>query len=130
MALLGQGDEVQVDIPHEPGQHMRFRPLTGRDLQRARDATSARLLKMLGSDGLRELQQDARGAADEGEADPAAALDVDTVLEAGIAGWTYSEALMPANIARLDEATRTWAFGEIVRISLRTAAAVGESDAA
>ena len=103
----------QVAIPHEPGEWMKFRALSWRDLQAAREAQMARALREVA--GLSpqafeflENQTEQQGAS-------VGQFDQTVMLRSGIAAWSYGEPVSPEAVDRLDERTAEWAYGEIVR---------------
>lgn len=101
-----------LSIPHEPGETMTLRMLSWVQLQAARDARQAaalRGIRDLGVEMFGQLQQQASGIAAEGEADPLAGFDTGVLLRAGIAGWSYPDAVTPEAIDALDAETSTWA---------------------
>ena len=102
----------QVAIPHEPGEWMKFRALSWRDLQAAREAQMARALREVA--GLSpqafeflENQTEQQGAS-------VGQFDQTVVLRSGIAAWSYGEPVSPEAVDRLDQRTADWAFAEIV----------------
>lgn len=107
----------RVEIPHEPGEWLELRQLTWRQLKAAKAARQMEVLqsvRTLGGDLLRELQQMSQGAA---AGDPLAEYDQATVLIAGIAAWSYAEAVSPEAIDQLDPATADWALRELVGLT-------------
>ena len=103
----------QVGVPHEPGEWMKFRALSWRDVQAAREAQMARALSRatgLPPQALEFLQNQAvqQGAS-------ADQFDPTVMLRSGIAEWSYGEPVSPETIDRLDGRTAEWAYGEIVR---------------
>ena len=102
----------QVAIPHEPGEWMKFRALSWRDLQAAREAQMARALREVA--GLSpqafeflENQTEQQGAS-------VGQFDQTVMLRSGIAAWSYGEPVSPEAVDRLDQRTADWAFAEIV----------------
>lgn len=118
----------EVEIPHESGQKMTFRTLSGKTLEKARDKRSQHnqemyvgMLKGLGSDTIKAVQEaeSARKAQAESEiVDSVRQYDGDTVLYSGIVSWTYDEPVCPETIDMLDEETRNWAIKEIIKPTL------------
>lgn len=101
----------RVDIPHEPGEWMEFRMLSGKEFELAQERRLQRSIALMRSLG-GELLDNVRGEpADGGDAenDPLAALDTDTLLYHGIVAWSYDEPVTRENIDLLDERTRVWA---------------------
>jgi hypothetical protein len=109
------------EIPHEPGEWMRLRMLSWRELDLARQErvlAIARYHRSVGLDYLRDLQASARepSADDNGRAaasptadDLLASYDRGTLLRAGIVEWSYDPPVSPETIDALDEQTALWA---------------------
>lgn len=128
MALIGSGENVE--IPHEEGNHLVLRALTGAGLdecERAARAESSRdsmavlaglasmpesVLKMINS----AQRQDDQGVEHEVN------LHKPTALRLGVIGWggpLYAEKFTPDSSANLDRRTADWAFEEIKQRSVR-----------
>lgn len=132
MALLKTNEVVRRELPHEPGAWFEFSVLTGRDLQRAREATMSRLIRTLGIEAVAALENSQEASSQSGVVNgtaappavpaPGAGLDIDAVLESAIRGWSYEEPVTPENVGLLDDTTRSWAFGEVVALSARPTA--------
>ncbi|MCY3801109.1 MAG: hypothetical protein OXG46_05990 [Chloroflexi bacterium] len=103
----------QVGVPHEPGEWMKFRALSWRDLQAAEEAQMARALREvagLSPQAFEFLQNQAvQQQASAGQ------FDQTVMLRSGIAEWSYGEPVSPEALDRLDRRTAEWAYGEIVR---------------
>ncbi len=98
----------RLDIPHEPGEWMEFRMLSGKQLDEAREVRTqkvAAMLRAMGGEVLKAVRDE-----DESEGqDPLLAFDVDTLLYHGIVGWSYDAPVTRATIDQLDARTREWA---------------------
>jgi len=112
----------QVEIPGEPGEWLKLRMLPGKKLEEARETQTRRLLstfRAMGAEGAEALAKfNAREAAEELAADPLAEYDIDTLLRAGIIGWSYEEKLTPQAIEELDGRVRRWAAEQLISMSL------------
>jgi len=112
----------QIDIPHEPGEWLRIRMLPGRKLEEAQEANSRLRIgyvREMGADILQALRGESRPAPEDAAAEPDL-LDgwhVDTLVRAGIVGWSYEDKLTQQAIDDLDGQTRVWAAGEILSYS-------------
>ncbi len=110
-----------VPIPHEAGEFMKFRRLPGKKLEEAREVKANKSFAMFraaGAEGIEAIRQMRSEEAEEIlKADPLGAYDVDTLLRAGIVGWSYDEKPTPQNIDDLDPETRKWAALEILALS-------------
>lgn len=117
MALVSRITK-RVEIPHEPGEWMEFRKLSWKQLEEASDVTSDAMfdkMKKMGGDIISALK-----SLEEKESQPQnsnAKYDRDTVLQKGIAKWSYSDALNGGTIGLLDEETASWAFDEILSLN-------------
>lgn len=113
--------EIEVQIPHEPGESMTFRKLGWKQLQKARDLRSREGLETLKAMGpeMQRAMADAQntGATEAALRDPANRYDRATLLQAGIVRWSYREKCNPANIDALDPMTAEWAFRELVALN-------------
>lgn len=118
MALIDDTAGRREDIPHEPGQWMELRALTWPELEKAKKVKQSGVfadLGEIGADTLKQLQGLTPEAVSDAIADPLAALDVLTVLTAGILRWSYDADVTIANIERLDSETARWAAEQIVQ---------------
>ncbi|HET6498164.1 MAG TPA: hypothetical protein VFH17_03815 [Coriobacteriia bacterium] len=113
-----------VDIPHEPGEWLTIRRLSGKAIERARSEFSREVIGVFGRDMLEGMksQADADEAAPETEPNPLAGLDVSTVLRCGITAWSYGKRVQPEQVDDLDEVTRDWAAREIIALGSETEA--------
>jgi hypothetical protein len=138
MALIRpETAKVRREIPHEPGEWMDIRPLTGVELDAARQVTSDRAMATLRSlpPEIVKAQQAAAAearakAAFDGKAAAVEPTEPDaaTLIKHGLVGWSYTDPLTPENVALLDAATRDWLAGAIKALCVvRDAASVKES---
>ena len=107
--MLARNDEWQVDLPHEAGQWVRLRRLSGRQLERAAEVRSNDALESMRSLG--DLLKDtvtteaqAEGAK-QLQLDPTRKYDRWTVLHFGLKAWSYPEPCSKENIDELDDQT-------------------------
>lgn len=117
MALRNHSTRL-VEIPHEPGEHMELRLLGWKDLDAAkkvRTRQSFANIKEMGGDVFKAIQ-DAKSDGAAAVVDPLAEYDLETVLKAGIASWSYTEPVTPETIGALDELTAQWAARVILGI--------------
>lgn len=117
---LRSGVANKHEIPGEPGEWMDLRALGWGDLDAARRAAqtaSMESVRALGADlfkSMQEMAQEMTLGRTTAAADPLAGYDVRTVLNLGIAAWSYDETVTPESIGRLDPATAEWAARIIV----------------
>jgi hypothetical protein len=119
MGLVAETTRQRVDVPHEDGEWFEIAPLTWADLETARRLKTEGAIKqaaMFSADTLRGIQTQGDGTAT--VADPVDALDMETVLRAGVKAWSYAEPVTPETIGRLDEPTAQWVFAEIAGRSI------------
>lgn len=119
----------QVPIPHEPGETLTLRALSWRQLDQAREVQAKRSLhdSLESTKVFRELDPDwvksqmanaeNREAAETRAAAPDtySNYDMESVLRAGVIGWSYDTKFKPELLDDLDGATATWAFRELLR---------------
>ena len=103
----------EAPIPHEPGEWMKFRALSWRDLQAAQEAQMARALRDV--TGLPSQMFEALQGQSAQQGVLVDQFDQTVMLRSGIAAWSYGESVSPETIDRLDERTAEWAYAEIVR---------------
>lgn len=118
---LVTGIVVHEDIPHDDGEWMEFRPLSGKQLRKAqqvRQSRSREVLRELGGDiykSIRESNVD-KEEIEAAQRDPLNDYDTDMLLESSIIAWSYPEKVK-GNLEYLDKVTETWALGVIAKIS-------------
>jgi hypothetical protein len=104
--IIRSSDLHTLEIPHEPGESIVIRKLNRKQMRRAAEKRSAnaftKLIDMGGAAFMKaakemfdgddkqgkDLEQQAKEAA---ESDPLQVYDEDTLLELGIAAWSYRE---------------------------------------
>jgi|GEM_PF-2449143 len=134
----------QLEVPGEPGQWMKLRPLSFLEIETAQIKGYIALMRSVGEiseveETIERVFEKARAAAkrnepdeaeqadeddseadeveaaiEEADQDPLKGLDQLTVLRLGIVEWSYDRPLDEANIRLLDEDTARWAATEIV----------------
>lgn len=120
MALVGR--EEARDIPHEPGESMTLRALTGVELDEADERGTARIFRtMKGIDQsvLNAMQSMADSSPEARRRQRAAGYDRQYLLERAIVGWSYDAPCTPENIAKLDARTRDWAVSAVLDMNMR-----------
>ncbi len=104
------------DIPHEPGQWMKFVQLGWADRKAARREQTRNSFADLAE--MPEKLFKLFGDVDRGTGRVVQALteqyDMAAVLRAGIVEWSYAAPVSPASIDQLDERTADWAFHRIL----------------
>ena len=121
MALI-TGRET-LPIPHEDGEEMTLRALPPKQLTKAADArwvTVQQARREMGVEFVKFIAEQQAARASEQPAasyDPLGQYDLWTLLELGIASWSYDAPVSPETIEQLDGTTATWAAREILRLS-------------
>lgn len=129
--MLHNGAVERLEIPGEPDEFIEFRFIRRKDLRKAAETLEARgvaSMRAMGAElvvalrpdpeeGERQRQQRAAALAD----DPVLGYDVDELLRAGVAGWSYAREgkairVTPEALDELDEETATWAARQILRL--------------
>lgn len=138
--MLIRNITTKRDIPHEPGEWMVLRKLTGRQLRVAADKVGENALdkmRKMGGEVFKAVNDinassAATAAKDEKTSkvvDPLNSFDMEVLLGYGIASWSYVDSEtskgVPCNDetkAQLDQTTERWAALEILKFSgvLRT----------
>ena len=112
------GKTERRDIPHESGNWMEFRQLSGLELDEAEAAAMLKalaLVKGLDAGAMATLQAQA-GAQEQEQSH-----DKDTLVCHGIAAWSYPEPCDEENKRKLDAVTRDWAAAVILEMNVRSA---------
>jgi hypothetical protein len=113
----GSDHQTRVEVPHEPGEHFDIRRLDWTQLERAKQVAQQAGMRRLQELGevlaylpqQRPSENGAQAATDE--------HDKRTILQAGIAGWSYDVQPSPDTIGQLDPVTAEWAYQEIMRFN-------------
>jgi hypothetical protein len=132
VALTKKLGTDKVEIPHEAGEWIEFRPLTWAELERsaaiAMEARQAMSLRTTGSltleqmNKIDEVRKSASSAPVEDEAEDETPLDMATMLHSAIVTWSYEEPVTDENVDDLDPVTGKWAFDLVRERSTRTRA--------
>ena len=123
--------KVRREIPHEPGEWVEIRPLTGVELDQARQVTTDKAMAMVAHfpPGYLDSLPKPEGTA---ETEPDAA----TLIKYGLVDWSYQESFSGGSrsvpveettVALLDGKTRDWLAAEIKALCVRDATSVKES---
>lgn len=104
--------EFTENVPHEEGQWFKFRRLSAKQLEAAKDARQRAALGSVKE--MPELFAAIRSTRDEARAetaprDPLEQYDRWALLKAGLVDWSYDVPLTPEAIEELDEETLDWA---------------------
>lgn len=126
--MLVSRNAREVPIPHEPGEWLKLRPLSWKQLDDARKArtreavkSSVEMTREMGPELMAQIRSArTETAAESAPADPSEAYDRATLLRLGIVGWSYEEPVSPEAIDDLDEETAEWAARELLRPVTRT----------
>lgn len=121
--LTSKADPNTIELPHEPGEWILVRVLSGTHIQRAKamaSAEAAKKIREMGAGVVAEMQTGLSREAIEAvratqTVDPLKGLDRRTMLHDGIIGWSYYEGKpTPADIDDLDEITMQYVAERLV----------------
>lgn len=103
------GDRTRrVEIPHEKGQWVELKELSGRQLRAVRKARLKEVLgdaRDMGPELMETISKFSREDVEVAAADPLAEYDMDALLEAGIVAWSYEKPVGKDTIGQLDQKT-------------------------
>ena len=123
MALVDVTSHKEVSIPHEEGQWVSLRPLTGAQMQEAQEAQSSKAMEKIAKMNP-EILQNLSGLTSEAkktqEENPSEAYDKETLLRYGLVGWSYDAECNDENKGQLDHATYEWVIQEIVEMNIHS----------
>lgn len=117
--LVDTNKVERLAIPHELGNWIEIRQLTGVEMDEASDVSTSRTLKQYKEslDAILGAGRDRQ--RDESQRDRKALYDSRTLLNKAVTGWSYEAPVTPDNIELLDGATRDWIWEEIVNRNTR-----------
>ena len=98
----------KLDIPHEEGEWVEIRLLSGRQLRKVRKAKFrevAQNARDMGGEVMKAIAGVDRSELKKAEEDPLVEYDMDALLEAGIVSWSYDEEVSSETIGELDPET-------------------------
>lgn len=116
--MLVRNITKQFPIPHEPDQWFVLRRLTHKQVAKAQEDRSDRgtgKMRALGGElvqALSSIKQDETKAKD-----LLNQYDVDTLLQFGVANWSYEDTFTKEGLDELDPKTAEWAAREILSYS-------------
>lgn len=108
------------EVPHEPGQKIEFRTLSGRELDEAEQEQTKRqmtLAKGWDAETIKTIRAQATDTTVERASKDS--YDKDTLIRYGIVAWSDDADCNEQNKALLDAATREWAIDVIVEMNVR-----------
>lgn len=119
-----KSEPIRVDVPHEAGQWFELRPLSWVQMKEARKLAATEQREIAKDFGAEFVAALTSGQVDEAKARKLiaeqqykpAAFDTATMLEKGIAAWSYEEDCNEITIAQLDERTAVWAVQAIISL--------------
>ena len=124
--MLVTDKRTEWEIPHEPGQHMTFRPLSGSELDEAERAATKRILDMAQGLDLSKLST----TQDVSDRDTRRTkYDADILIKYGVVDWSYQAECDETTKRDLDARTRDWARDIILDMNVRLEGEVGNSGA-
>lgn len=119
------GRTEKRDVPHEPGQWIEFKTLSGMQLQRAKEAQSKKDTEtatgfMKGMDGDTILKMQEREERKAKAETPAEKYDPEMLITWGVNAWSSEMPCTDENKLLLDAVTFDWALAQILEINVRT----------
>lgn len=117
MAIVGRVETL--DIPHELGQTMQFRRLTGFEMDQAEERTTQSAMKVIAGIDPAVMAAWAGQGRTEGR-QRQSRFDKETLVQFGVIGWSYAEPCTDENKAKLDAWTRDWAAAVIEEMNVRS----------
>ena len=121
MGLINS-EPTKVDIPFEPGEWIKLRPLSGREMDQARAARLSyhadqfeKFSAMLSS----LPQNGASAAPDDNPESRREAYDPDTLICFAVREWSYTAPITDDPASLLDARTRDWLWTVIVEQNTR-----------
>lgn len=123
MAIVTKLPPEEREVPHEPGNYMSFRPLSGGEMADARAAVVREMVERFGPDVSRLFMEiERRDTERAGDRDDEMSIEGYSTasLLRGVAEWRgdqYAEPVSPQNIAGLDSKTRIWAARQVLDLS-------------
>jgi len=124
MALVGRETE-RVEVPHEPGQWVELRALSGAELDQAERRNTRRVLEMVQGMDLVGITAPAQ-EADERERRQAS-YDPETLIKHAVVAWSYEQPCDDEHKTLLDAPTRTWLAEAILDRNVRLESGKGGS---
>ncbi len=125
---------IRRDVPHEEGAWFDFVRLSWkqlRDAKRAAEKEGRAVMKELGAEFLKALNEDSveqvRKVLEDQEWDPRS-YDTESTLILGVVGWSYEFEVTGEQLSRLDKPTAAWAVKAILDLSRSTTAAQEKND--
>ena len=111
---------VRHEVPNEPGQWVRFVPLSWSQLEEARQVRTIAVIAVAGEipSEVYEKMSGLQGRDEVPDLDPADSYDKAFVLNASIKAWSYGEKLNAENVGDMSETTASWALHMALFISL------------
>lgn len=119
------GRTERRDVPHEPGQWIEFRTLSGRQLDEAEEAQTRRAVKLVEGIDMSAVRAAADNQRTEGQQRDS--YDKDTLIKYGVVGWSLDEPCDEVHKLSLDAQTRDWAVSVILEMNVRPLAIDSDS---
>ena len=144
--LTGNIAPDEREIPHHKGNYMSFRPLSGKQVKKARSAMLKEHIEDVGADTMEMFQRlnsgkaqgednatlkEAERIAAEAAKDPLAGYSDTVLLRHGLVSWrgdAYERACDDERKDELDETTRRWAALQVLEVSHISEGEAGRSD--
>jgi hypothetical protein len=109
------GRTERRDVPHEPGQWVEFRTLSGRELDEAEELQTKRAMRLVEGMDLSAI----RSAATTQTPEQRDSYNKDTLVKYGVIGCSECEPCSDEDKLKFDGATRDWAASVVLEMNLR-----------
>jgi len=117
--------QIERDIPHEPGQRMTFRPLSGDELDEAERAATRHVVESVAGIDLSGIKRPDEEPSQEDRRHTQ--YDASIIVKYGVVAWSYEFECNNANKRLLDAHTRNWARDVILEMNTRSEEERGNS---
>ena len=111
--LVDKSKTERLDIPHEPGEWIDIRAVTGAELDESGDQVTTKVVHQF-ADQLSSILSARRDPDQKKSSDRKAGYDPAILLNYAITAWSYPVPVTKDSIALLDGKTRDWIWEEVV----------------
>ena len=114
------GDRTRrVPIPHEDGEWVELKELSGRQLRKVKKARFKEIIldaKDMGPELMKALTRIDAADVEAAARDPLAEYNIDALLEEGIVAWSYEDEVGKETIGQLDQKTEQFIARQLVGV--------------
>ena len=116
--LIDRNQLERLSVPHELGEWVDIRALTGAEMDRASDVMTEKALKQFG-DSLEAIMNVSSKKTEATTQNRKQGYDPTTLLNCAVAAWSYHLPVSRDSIELLDAITREWLWEQIVERNTR-----------